>query len=74
MIKKRFASVLLALALYFGLWNGHIALWDTDAKAPVTVFPFSQQLYPEADQHALQNGIPIENGQDLIRLIEDYLS
>ena len=74
MIKVLIAPALLAFALYFGLWNGHVALWDTDAKAPVTVFPFSQQLYPEADQRALQDGIPIENGRDLIRLIEDYLS
>ena len=74
MRRNLYAPVCLLLTLYLGLWNGHLALRDTDTPAPMTVFPYSADLYPEADRRALEKGIPIESGQALVRLLEDYLS
>lgn len=74
MWRKHLIPVCLLLTLYMGIWNGHLALLDTECPAPMTVFPYSADLYPEADRRALEKGIPIQSGQELVRLLEDYLS
>lgn len=57
-----------------GIHDGKVALWYRDDPEPVQVFPYSASSLPLADQEALRHGIHIESKEDLIRLIEDYLS
>jgi len=64
----------LALVLYMGLHNGYLALWQTGAPDPVTVFPYRAALYPKIDQAALNEGIPIQTPAHLKQLLEDFLS
>ena len=66
-------SVVLAGYL-LGVHNGKIALWKGEDPQPVRIFPYEASMLPAKDQEALQQGIPIENRSELIRLLEDYLS
>ncbi len=74
MHKHSFLPVCLLLTLYLGLWDGHLALRDTGTPKPIRIFPYSAELYPEADRKALEKGIPINSGQALIKRLEDYMS
>lgn len=64
----------LALTLYLGLHNGHLALWDSDTEKPVTVFPYLAEVYPKMDQTALNQGICVRSPAHLKQLLEDFLS
>ena len=62
------------LSFYLGLYNGYIALWNSEEPQPVQVFPYRADAYPKIDQSALGRGIPITSQEDLTQLLEDYLS
>ncbi len=68
------ASVLLLLLIYLGIYGGRLALWDDSESAPVKIFPYGAELYPDADQQALRHGIPITSLPEACRLLEDYFS
>ncbi len=65
---------LLLLALYLGLHQGYLALWNSDIPEPVAVFPYRAEVYPKIDQAALDSGIPVENQAHFKALMEDFLS
>ena len=67
-----FLTILLGFIL--GIHDGHIALWEDAAAAPVEIFPYRAEMLPISDQQALEKGIHISNQQDLNQLLEDYLS
>jgi len=62
------------LALYLGIHNGHLALWDSTHSDPIRVFPYAAELFPDADRQALEEGIPILSRRELTKVLEDYLS
>ena len=64
----------LALTFLLGIQDGYIALWKNGDPDPVEVFPYQAKYLPESDQKRLEQGISIHNKEDLIRLMEDYLS
>jgi len=64
----------LLLAIYLGLHNGYLALWDTNAQKPVEIFPYRCSIYPKIDQQQLFEGIPIDSPDTLKTLLEDFLS
>ena len=64
----------LSLSLYLGLHKGYIALWNSERTQPVHIFPYCAAAYPNIDQNALCQGIPITSEEELTRLLEDYLS
>lgn len=64
----------LLLSGYLGLYQGRLALWRSDAPLPEQIFQKTPDIYPEADQRALQKGIPFATEEELSRLLEDYLS
>lgn len=64
----------LMMGLLLGSCNGYVALWRSGSETPVRVYPYSLASLPPADQQALQEGIPVENQQELAHLLEDYLS
>lgn len=62
------------LGFLLGIHNGQIALWQDEDPEPIKVFPYSAQMLPVADRRALEEGIRFESKEDLLRLMEDYLS
>ena len=70
----RKASVVLLFLIYLGVWGGRLALRSDASAAPLKVFPYAVDLYPEADQQALRRGIPITSLREGYRLMEDYFS
>ena len=64
----------LIFLFILGCKDGYLALWKDHEPDPVRIFPYSVASLPEADQQALEKGIPLKSQQDLLRLLEDYLS
>ena len=73
-MNRRLLSGLLALYVVIGIWKGYVALFDQGAAEPKQIFPCPVEALPEADQHALENGIIVRNQRDLQQILEDYLS
>ena len=73
---KRYSQIfcLVLLGFLLGIHNGKIALWQDEDPQPIKIFPFSAQMLPVADRRALEEGIRFETKEDLMRLMEDYLS
>ena len=73
---KKFRCFYVALIFGFllGVKDGYISLWTDSSNDPIEVFPYQARFLPSADQQALERGIPIENEEELNRLLEDYLS
>ena len=70
----RYLYLTLIFAFLLGNCDGYIALWRDTNTTPVRIFPYRIEMLPESDQQALERGIPITDEQELIRLLEDYLS
>ena len=71
---RRYWYLALVFGFILGIRDGNIALWKDGSSEPVRVFPYRAELLPRADQAALENGIYIEKKEDLMALLEDYLS
>ena len=69
----RILFCLMALIFTLGIHEGKIALWTEDHPTPET-FPYYADYLPEEDYKQLQNGIRIQTRQELIQILEDYLS
>lgn len=74
MLKRLQLYFSLIFLFILGCKDGYIALWKDSDPEPVKVFPYSVSALPDPDRQALEKGIRIENKEDLIRLLEDYLS
>lgn len=74
MIKFSNLFCIIVLGFLLGIHNGQIALWRDEDPEPIKVFPYSAQMLPVADRRALEEGIRFETKEDLLRLMEDYLS
>ena len=72
----KYVSIYLALFLTFllGDYGGFIALWIPPDPEPVKVFPYSLSSLPARDQQRLKEGIRLESREQLLSLLEDYLS
>ncbi|TCL59204.1 hypothetical protein [Allofournierella massiliensis] len=54
-------------------WHGRLALFESgEAEQPVEVYDVYTHLLPENDVLSLQAGIPLENREQLQRLLEDF--
>ena len=73
MVQKQFLSLIFAAGFLLGVYEGKIALWKDGSNSP-TVFPYRASLLPRDDRKKLEQGIRIENEDQLIQLLEDYLS
>jgi len=73
MIRKGILSLLLVFGFLLGISDGYIALWKDEDPVP-QVFPYRADRLPEQDRKRLERGIRIEEGSELERMIEDYLS
>ena len=67
-------SAALLLLIYLGVYGNQLALWEDSDPKPLKVFHYQLQLYPQADQQALRQGIAITSPSELCQLLEDYFS
>jgi len=74
MLWKRTLASLMMLYLLLGSWKGYVALFENGSSEPTQIFSCPVDALPEADQEALEQGIPIRNPTDLQQALEDYLS
>lgn len=65
---------ILVLTLLLGSFRGYLALFDKGRTEPRYIYPYPVASLPEADQKALEAGIPARNEEELCRLLEDFLS
>ena len=73
-MKLRYLPALLALMFLLGNYKGYLALWKEDSPDPFQIFPLQISSLPEADQAALETGIPARSETELSSLLEDFLS
>lgn len=70
--------IYMYLTLFFtfiiGSHEGFVALWKSPGGEPDQVFPYSVASLPPEDQKRLEKGIVIDSKEELIQLLEDYLS
>ncbi len=70
----RYAYLALIFTFLLGCRDGFVALWKIPEEEPVYVFPYSITSLPPADRQKLETGIKVETNQELMELLEDYLS
>lgn len=62
-------------ALYtVGEWNGQLAVYVREKTEPEQVYDVYITTLPEEEQRRLQQGVPVEDEETLLRLLEDYTS
>ncbi len=70
-------SLLCSAALFgflLGVYEGRIALWKDEKSEPYKIFPYHARMLPADDRRALEEGIRFESVEELVRMLEDYLS
>ena len=75
-MKQKYIQFLTIPALMFllGSHKGYLALWKEDSPEPCQIFPVKVASLPEADRHALSEGIIARSDLELSSLLEDFLS
>lgn len=73
-MKLRYWYLALIFTFLLGCKDGFIALWKIPQEDPAYVFPYSIASLPPEDRVRLQQGIRLESAQELMKLLEDYLS
>ena len=72
---RRFCVYLtLVWAFLLGSRDGFLALWILPEKEPAYLFPCRVSSLPPADQKLLEEGIQVESKEELMALLEDYVS
>ena len=75
MRKKRTSYIIIMLLGYLaGIYHGRIALWYGEDPEPQIILPYAANMLPKADQFALEQGIRINSGEELVRFMEDFCS
>lgn len=72
--KHIYINVILLLGFMAGIHQGRIAIWCNEDPEPYMILPYYANMLPEADQAALEKGVPLTSGDALIQFIEDYCS
>lgn len=73
-MKRSLLYLSLIFTFLLGIHDGYVALWTDNREKPACVFPYQAASLPEKDRKALEQGIRIENTEQLHALLEDYLS
>ena len=64
----------VTLTLLLGNWRGRVALFNGESEQPLELYAVRLELLPLADQKQLQEGIPVTDAEELIRILEDLMS
>jgi hypothetical protein len=70
----RYVYLTLILTVLLGCHEGFIALWKHPQQEPAVIFPYRITSLPPADREQLLRGIQVETKDELMGLLEDYLS
>ena len=54
------------------IWQGRVAVFEGAEPLPSTVLETPAASLPQADQEALEKGIPVYSREELAGLMEDY--
>jgi len=73
-MRHAYVYLTLVFAFLLGSHEGFLALWTDGDKEPAEVFPYSVASLPPADQQRLEQGISISSRQELLAILEDFLS
>ena len=73
-MRHRYWYLTLFFTFLLGSHKGFIALWTSPGGEPDHIFPYSVSSLPPADQKRLEAGIEIRSEEELLALLEDYLS
>ena len=73
-MKKQTFAALFLLTMLLGCLGEYVALFGGESGTPLRVFPYRVTAFPPADQQALRAGIPVENQEQLDKLLQDYFS
>jgi len=73
-MKHQMICMVLTMMFLLGNHKGYLALWKEDRPEPFQIFPVKVESLPEADQEALEKGIPARSEIELSSLLEDFLS
>ena len=57
-----------------GVFEGKLAVFEGESSYPNRVFDFMVRTLPPKDQKALSEGITVFSEEELLRLLEDYMS
>ena len=75
---KKIAQTLVTLTLLTGFlignYYGRLAVWKDDDPEPMRIFPCPVSLLPKKDRDLLNNGIRIEDMEDVRYFLENFLS
>lgn len=55
-------------------YKGRVSVIKGDSEVPEMIFDIQTKLLPEIDRKQLSEGIYVETYEELIRLVEDYIS
>lgn len=73
-MKLRYCYLALIFTFLLGCKDGFIALWKIPQDQPAYIFPYSIASLPPEDRARLHKGIRLESREELMKLLEDYLS
>lgn len=57
---------------YLGIWEGKLALFETERLSPVQVYDIWIAALPAAEQQRLAEGVPVGDEHTLSALLTDY--
>lgn len=60
--------------IVLGIFEGKLALFIGESPYPNKVYDFMARTLPEEDQKRLSEGIEIASEEELLSLLEDYMS
>jgi len=72
--KQHILCSVLLLGFLLGIKDRYIALWEDGSDRPVKVFSYPAAMLPESAQRQLEQGIRVETQEELMLLLENYLS
>lgn len=73
-MRHAYVYLTLFFAFLLGSHEGFLALWTDGRSEPAEVYPYCVASLPPADQQRLEKGIPIGSRQELLSILEDFLS
>ena len=73
-MRRMYLYLSLFWVFLLGTQDGFLALWIPPEQEPAYLIPCRVESLPPADQKLLKDGIRVETKEELMRLLEDFIS
>lgn len=73
-MRRMYLYLSLFWVFLLGSHDGFLALWIPPAEEPAAVFPCRVSSLPPADARLLEKGISVDTREELMGLLEDFIS